>query len=675
MSRSGIVNKVLVLIFFVSCQSFQASTKTIISINQAGYLLNMNKFAWVTGLSNSGQKWYVKRIADKSIAYMSSISNIGSYDDACAETVLRLDFSALTEEGPFYIEIENEAKSFEFAISNSAYNDVFKASVKSYYFQRSGMALTSKYAGIWAKPASHTNDGYLYGGFANNQIIKGEYRKSTGGWYDAGDFGKKIVPASVALYPFLKLSQFYPEIVRSAKIEIPNSNPLLPDILAEAKWELDWFFTMQEKDGGVHHLIVTPEFYIGPAQFDPQSRYIVTVSTAATADFAATMALASKVYQPYLPSFADSCLVAAENAWKYLDKTPNIFPTGGYSDPQGINGTGAYGDTNDKDERLWASAELFAATKKEIYRKYFEDNYSGFYVYGPGSWNSVSNYAFYTWLEATSNETNNNISKTIKDAVIKWADNTVMSSGKNGFGVALNKNSYYWGSNSIPLNIGMEMLIINKLINSQKYTNTALEQLNYILGCNSLNFCFLSGFGTNGVIDPHQCINSYDNLTQAPPGFVPGGPNSYIDKWDLTLYNYVTQYKLPPAKCYIDKHESFSSNEVCVVYNSGLVMLSGFFYNNKITSELKDLTNQIKEKILTIFPNPAIEKLSVSVPESYLGAMVELYSISGKKTIEKKLVSIPQQIDISGLAEGEYNVVLLMNNLKVDSCKIIKTKL
>jgi endoglucanase len=448
----------------------------------------------------------------------------------------------------------------------------------------------------------------------------------------------------------------------------------LPDILSEAKWELDWFFSMQEKDGGVHHLIVTPEFYMGPAQFDPQTRYLVTVSTAATADFAAIMALASKVYKPYLPTFADSCLAAAENAWSYLVKTPDIFPSRGYSDPPGINGTGAYGDTNDKDERLWASAELFAATKNETYRKYFENKYSDFFFTGAGSWSSVSNYAFYTWFEATSDEANNYITKTIKDAIIKWADNTAILSERNGFGVALNKNSYSWGSNSVVLNTGMEMLIINNLLHSQKYTNTAMDQLNYILGCNSLNFCFLSGFGSNGVKDPHQCINSYDDLAQAPPGFVPGGPNSYIDKWDIALYNYVTQNNLPPAQCYLDKHESFSSNEVCVVYNSGLVMLSGILYNASTINGLSTLTNKTKEKILDICPNPAVKNLSVSVPENYIGATIELYTISGEKIIEERVFSIPQNIDISGLSECEYYIILVKDKIKVDSCKIIKAK-
>jgi endoglucanase len=569
----------LILIFIHFNNVFSQSP--FIAVNQIGYLNNTTKNAWVCGLTNSGQKWTVKNKQSGAIVFTSTIKTPGSYDEACRQNVSMLDFSNVHEDGTYYIEVEGVGKSFPFEISNYCWNKVFKAGVKSYYYQRSGMELTTEYAGIWAKPASHTSDGYLYAGYKNAKIIKGDYRKCTGGWYDAGDFGKKIVPAAVALYPFLKLTEFYPEIVEGCHIEIPNKNKKLPDLLAEAKWELDWFFTMQENNGGVHHLIVTPEFYMGPAQNDPQIRYILTVSTAATADYAAIMAMASKVYRKYLPAYADSCLAAAEKAWGFLKITPDIYPVGGYTDPVGINGTGAYGDSNDKDERLWAAAELYATTTKTEYRQYFESNYSGFSISAASGWQSTANYAFYTWIQATAKEPANTISSSVKSRIFNWANSVESSSIKRGFGVSLDKKSYFWGSNSNVLNVGMEMLIVDRLFKTEKYSIVALNQLNYILGCNSLNLCFLSGYGTNGVKDPHQCINSYDNLDEAPPGFIPGGPNSYIDKWDMGLFNYVTKNNLPPAKCYLDQHASFSSNEVCVCYNSGLVFLSGFFYQLK----------------------------------------------------------------------------------------------
>jgi endoglucanase len=125
--------------------------------------------------------------------------------------------------------------------------------------------------------------------------------------------------------------------------------------------------------------------------------------------------------------------------------------------------------------------------------------------------------------------------------------------------------------------MGMELLIINEILNTQKYTDAALQQLNYILGCNSLNLSFVCGYGAHAVKDPHQSINSYDTLSLAPPGFIPGGPNQYPE--DPFLRTLVSSHHPPPAKCYVDNHWSYASNEVCTCYNSGFIILAGFFFN------------------------------------------------------------------------------------------------
>jgi endoglucanase len=570
---------ILVIVIAAGYSNLHKNNDVQITVNQIGYLKDMNKHAWVVGKVDKGAKWNIINAETGKIVYSGSIKEEGKFEEACAEIVTCIDFSNFNKTGDYYIDVEGVGKSFKFSISENVYNDAFKASVKSYYFQRSGIELTPEYASHWAKPASHTNDAYLYEGFENGEIIKGKLKKSVGGWYDAGDFGKKIVPASQALYAILKLAQYCPEFVEQTKINIPNPYSGLPDMLAEAKWELDWFFTMQEDDGSVHHQIVTPEFYLaGPSYEDTYTRYIMPVTTAATADFASIMALASRIYKPYMPEYADSCLKVAREAWGFLMKNPSIIPKGGYNDPPGINQTGKYEDSNDSDERLWASAELYAATKKDIYRKYFEANYPK-KIEGVATWWNLSNYAIYTWLETNSSNRDDKIVNELTSQVKAWADKANRLVNSKGFAVALETDDYCWGkSNSAALNTGMEMIIIDRILKTNQYEEIALNQLNYILGCNSLNLCFLTGFGEHGVRDPHQCINSYDDFDYAPPGFIPNGPNMRING-EPQLKALVEKYNLPPAKCYLDDHWAYSCNEVDVVYHSGFVFLSGYFSN------------------------------------------------------------------------------------------------
>lgn len=376
----------------------------------------------------------------------------------------------------------------------------------------------------------------------------------------------------------MNLAELYPLKIRNVHINIPNPWKGLPDMLAEAKWELDWFFTMQEDDGGVHHLIVSPDFFLGPAQKDTLPRYITGVSSAATADFAATMSMAARVYRAYMPVYADSCLAAALKAWNFLKNHPEIYPVGGYFDPEGINKTGAYSDRDDRDERLWAAAELFRTTGETAFGKYFMEHCSRFRYNFCGWWQDTHNYAFYSWLLADRPGKDTELETKLRTQTKIFADSIRRRIESDGYGTAITSKQYSWGSNSYILNYGMELILINNILNTREYSSAALHQLNYILGCNPLNICFVSGFGTNGVKDPHQSINSYDNLMVAPPGFVPGGANS--NKEDRLLTMLIENSNPAPAKCYVDHHWSYASNEVCLPYNSGLILLAGFFMGN-----------------------------------------------------------------------------------------------
>jgi len=565
-------------LFSFACMLFFTAfihSQSVIKVNQLGYLTGYPKYAWVNDVLAKEISWSVKRASDNQIIYSGSQVTSEKYDSATGEKVTRIDISKIEAPGSYYLEIEDVGTSFEFLVSDTVYNDVWSAGIKSYYYQRSGMDLTPKYAGIWARKASHTKDAILYMGYANNKIIEGEYRDCRGGWYDAGDFGKKVIPACVALYSFMNFAELYPDKMSRAQVDIPNPWKGLPDMLAEAKWELDWFFTMQENNGGVHHLIVSPDFFLGPAQNDSLPRYIIGVSSAATADFAAAMAMAARVYKPYLPEFADSCLVAAKKAWDFLQNNPEIFPQTGYLDPQGIHSTGAYEDPVDKDERLWAAAELFRTTGEKLYGKYFEDHCLQFKLTNYDWWFDVHNYAFFSWLLDSHSGKDFKLEEKLKREIKNYADSISNCIESNGYGAALSPSEYNWGSNSYILDYGMELLIINNILKTKNYTEAALHQLNYILGCNSLNLCFVSGFGTHGVRDPHQSINTYDNLTIAPPGFVPGGPNFF--KQDPFLIRLIEKSNPAHAKCYVDNHWSYASNEVCIPYNSGLIFLGGYF--------------------------------------------------------------------------------------------------
>ena len=114
------------------------------------------------------------------------------------------------------------------------------------------------------------------------------------------------------------------------KTNIPESNDDVPDILNEALYNIRWMLTMQDpNDGGVYHKCTNAKFdaMIMPDKAT-EKRYVVQKSTAATLDFAAVCAQASRIFSKYkkqFPGLADSCLNAAVKAWQWAEKNPAFY--------------------------------------------------------------------------------------------------------------------------------------------------------------------------------------------------------------------------------------------------------------------------------------------------------------------------------------------------------------
>ena len=175
-------------------------------------------------------------------------------------------------------------------------------------------------------------------------------RDGKGGWHDAGDFGKYTGNAGFTLGMLLSAFERHPGGLTQAPLPIPERGGALPDYLDELRWELEWMLKMiyAADDGRVSHKLTALGFegFVAPedavfdfsARDDLQTRYFVPFSSAATADFVAALAQASRIYRPYDAEFADRCLAAARAAYALLTaNTANTppdqaaFSTGGYT--------------------------------------------------------------------------------------------------------------------------------------------------------------------------------------------------------------------------------------------------------------------------------------------------------------------------------------------------------
>ncbi|MBQ8297798.1 MAG: glycoside hydrolase family 9 protein [Ruminococcus sp.] len=455
------------------------------------------------------------------------------------------DFSALTEPGTYYIECGNLDDSYTFEIADDVYGTLLDDSVKMLYLQRCGCTVEDD---TFGHKACHTGLAQIYGTTDTIDV--------SGGWHDAGDYGRYIVPAAKAVADLLYAYDANPELY-SDSIGIPESGNGVPDILDEVRYELEWMLKMQAESGGVYHKVTCANFpgYVMPE--NETAQLIVTpVSTTATADFCASMAMAYEFYSDTDTAFAETCLAAAEKAWAFLEANPDFI----FENPEDIT-TGAYNDGSDYDERYWAAAQMYRATGGQTYLDYLNSN-----IVKTGlDWSTVGDYGNIALLTMDGIDTSSSVYTKAESSLVNRADKFVSATESSPYGVAISK--FNWGSNMTIANAGVILGVAYDITGDEAYLNTAQDNLNYLLGKNPNGVCYVTGYGTVSPQNPHHRPSMAKGT--AMKGMLVGGVNSNLE--DSAAKAYLVNY--PSAKCYIDHSESYSTNEITIYWNSPLTYL------------------------------------------------------------------------------------------------------
>ena len=489
---------------------------------------------------------------------LSVTPKAASYWDASGQNVQLVDFSKLSEAGKYSIKVNGNVLRSDLVVKSQTYEEIVKASIKWFYYQRASMALEEQYAGKWKRAAGHTNaTAELHSSTGASGTIQ-----SSKGWYDAGDYGRYIVNSGITTYTLLSLYEHFPAYFKTLKWNIPAEGAL-PDLLAEIKYNLDWMLTMQADDGGVYHKLTSLGFPgdVMPAQ-DNSKLYAIGKSTAGTFDFAAVMALASRIYKPFNSSFATQCLNAAKKAFAWGQQHPNQNYLANPSDVS----TGAYENDNPNDEKLLAGTELFIATGDASYKQSGSSEYVSY-------WGDVAGLA--TYEKATHQTQFGGDANEAKQKILSTADNFVNRAEK-GFGVVMAKDDFVWGSNAVASNQGVWLLHAYYLTGEQKYYKAAVKVLDYLLGKNPLDMSFVTGYGTKSPKMPHHRPSTSDNVEEPVPGMLVGGPQPGGEDVGSAAEWKCSDYRTgQAATAYTDQRCSYATNEVAINWNAPLAYLAG----------------------------------------------------------------------------------------------------
>lgn len=552
--KKRLTNLVTLAVLFLAVTSCTTNLEPVVNtvrINSVGYTPDGNKVATI--LAPECETVNVRNVDNKSVAFEATVAGPFSLPDTNI-TFWTADFSGLTEPGIYSVEVPGHGRSIDFEIGSGVYNAPYYSSMRAMYLWRCGTEVFGVHDGdTFQHAACHLDDGYLdYTEFGT------EHKDGTGGWHDAGDYGKYIVNAGITMGNLFYAWDHFGDKLETITLDIPETAPEMPDFLEELKWETDWFLKMQYPDnsGRISHKLTRLSFsgFIMPEQ-DTAKRYFTEWGSNATAHFTAVMAMAARYFEPYNAEYAQTCLDAAKNSYGFLIANPEYkrwqqreFSTGGYQ-------------ARDEGTRLWAAAELWETTGEEKYLKDFEEKAAAFEekIDLNWDWGNVKNMGMFTYLQSEREGKDEALYNEIKTALIDVADTIAANTQNDVFGRPFDQ--YYWGVNGTVARLSITLNVANNIEPSEDYVNAAHNIIAHLFGRNYYNRSYVTGIGIDPPMYPHSRRSGADEVEAPWPGYLVGGGHTPTD--------------------WVDVEASYSHNEIAINWQAPLVYVLAWLAENE----------------------------------------------------------------------------------------------
>ncbi|OLP57237.1 endoglucanase [Rhizobium rhizosphaerae] len=571
-------------------------------VNQSGYGRGAPKRATFIGGDETPVDFSLIDAAGKTL--LTARSKPLGYDASAGAPVHVLDFSSVENTGQDFRLKVGTTESDPFPMGQDVFAALRIDALSWFYPQRSGIAINGRIAGAgYARAAGHigvapnrgdTDVACLKGKVAQT-LYPGwscSYRLDvSGGWYDAGDQGKYAVTGAISaaqlMAAFERGAHFAggsSPVFSDSLSRSPENGNGVPDLLDEARWELEFLLKMMVPDGQplagmVHHKVHDTRWTAVPMlpAADPMERALHRPSTAATLAVAAAAAQGARLFGAYDAAFAARLSQAAQKAWKAAGANPVLYAP--VSDGQ--QGGGDYDDDDIEDETYWAAAELYLTTGTPAFLDrlkrsphwnddvFFRSN-TAFDWRSTAGLGRVQLALFGKNLPAADQAQ-------VQASVVAAADRFLALQAEEGFGQIYRPGDgkYDWGSNQMMLQNMVVVAAAYDVTGRQSYRDAAREGMDYLLGRNAMNLSYITGYGTRFSRNQHSrwYANQVDpSLPHPPAGTLAGGPNS-------TLVDELARAKLKncaPQLCYLDDINAWGSNEMAINWNAPLVYMASF---------------------------------------------------------------------------------------------------
>lgn len=587
----------------------------MIKVNQVGYLCNAKKTARISYFekfgSLDGKSYQIVRADTDEVVATGVLPHAEKDALLSGECVHVIQFDELTTPGTYYIRIPNAGldasarspqdvadgldtdtiQSVSFSIRKNVYDGLLDDLTKYFYYQRQGMDLETEYAGVFARKNLHPND-IAVKKWSDRDNPNAETYNVSGGWYDAGDYGKYVTPAADTVEDLLLAYELFPDVFANQDVHIPETDPNnaryvnAPGILSEIKWELDMLLEMEHssKDGSFYvaanykdDVIYLEDTLYSSSTYQSDASEVDLRSHLATADAAAVFAHAYIIYKeiPAYQEFAEQCLATAMRAWNWVTDSSNAM----HMSIGAANRTYTFTQEELNRDLFWAAGALYRAA---IYSGSDASAYESYLI---AHCNASENQNCFTSMSLSYSHAgrsflgffhylygNQSANAQITEVFSQFATWRTKMLRNDSWGTSFPAWGYWWGSNKNTAQSAMTLVLGSMILDGktavpENIQTTAENAFHYLLGINPISFCYVSGNGENCVQNIFSAIYSKDaklDPYQIPAGYFTEGSNYYNNR-HLSKFD---------GKCYIDSDGEFTTNENTIYGNAAMILLT-----------------------------------------------------------------------------------------------------
>ena len=468
-----------------------------------------------------------------------------------ATSVYKMEFSDFKTPGKYRVSVAGVGCSYPFEIGRDVWKTAFLTQMKGLYNERSGVEIGKPYSDFQRPRDFHPGDPGVKitqstyvpldkGNEAFSDLAKGDtgvpVSEAWGGYHDAGDWNPRRVTHMKVTHAQLELFELFPQAFAGMKLSIPPTAKV-PDVLTEARFELDCFKRLQKPDGGVPLGIETAGDPIGGEVSWIQSMpaYVFAPDPLASFYYAGVASRVARLLKPYDAKAAADYEISAEKAMWWADAEWAKAK----ADGRAKNWTWEL-----TDDRNFAALQLYQTTGDKRWHDIFLQNTcltdpnQSVFQWG----NHVQRDAAFAYAHLDPKIADPQIQKNAVKQVVAEADKALAYASGNAFNLTTPDKGkpmfigFYTGPDAI------ECARAHYLTHKSEYLAGAVQACQFGTGANPGNLVYTTGLGSNPYKHPLH-LDSRHTGQPAPVGFTPYG-NVDLSQWHDNFTTWPITYYL-----------------------------------------------------------------------------------------------------------------------------------